>query len=234
MPTPTISLKLDPQPSMRDRIYDHLKQEILSGRLSSDTVLVEAKLAEQIKVSRTPVREALHFLQKEGLLESLPYAGYRVRKIALEEFEEICEIRKVNEILAVTWAVEKIGPDILASLEKNLSEAGKMLEQAAWEEFVDLDAEFHELLAEASGSRRLQEIIKGLRGDMLRYRIQSLHRRFTAELALKAHQRIFRRIREKDVSGASKEILAHLEESKKYILLHSFEKKEEEGSTGSI
>jgi DNA-binding GntR family transcriptional regulator len=228
MSKPTIDFKIDPPVSIRERVYDHLKQEIISGRLNSESILVESKLAEQIQVSRTPVREALHFLEKEGLLESLSRAGYRVREIALQEFEEICEIRKINEHLAVKWALERISPAILSALETNLSKAGKMLEEESWEEFVDLDAEFHELLAEASGSRRLQELIKSLRADMLRYRIQSLHRHFTAEMALKGHWRIFRCIRDKDPKGASEAVFTHLEESKKYILLHSFEKEEVE------
>ncbi|MCF8062091.1 MAG: GntR family transcriptional regulator [Deltaproteobacteria bacterium] len=225
---PTIDLRIDPPLSIRERVYDHLKQEIRNGRLTSGSILVESRLAEQIGVSRTPVREALHFLEKEGLLEPLPRAGYRVREIELKEFEEICEIRKVNEDLAVRWAIERISPETLSGLERNLAAAGDRLREKAWEAFVDLDAEFHELLAEASGSRRLQELIKSLRADMLRYRIQSLHRPFTAALALEGHRKVFQCIREGDVKGASEEVLAHLEESKKYILLHAFEKKERE------
>ena len=227
MQTPNIDLRIDLPPSIREQVYDHLKQEILNGRLASGSILVESRLAEQIGVSRTPVREALHFLEKDGLLETLPRVGYRVREIELKEFEEICEIRKVNEVLAVRWAIERISPETLSAVERNLSEAGDRIRAEAWEAFVDLDAEFHELLAEASGSRRLQELIKSLRADMLRYRIQSLHRSFTATLALEGHRKVFRCIREGDVKSASEEVLAHLEESKKYILLHAFEKRDQ-------
>lgn len=224
MQTSNIDLRIDPPLSIREQVYDHLKQEILSGRLTSGSFLVESGLAKQIGVSRTPVREALHFLEKEGLLETLPRVGYRVREIELKEFEEICEIRKVNEDLAVRWAIERISPETLSALERNLAEAGDRLREKAWEAFVDLDAEFHELLAEASGSRRLQELIKSLRADMLRYRIQSLHRSFTAALALEGHRKVFQCIQAGNVRGACEEVLAHLEESKKYILLHAFEK----------
>lgn len=226
MKTALIDLKIDPPLSIRERVYDHLKQEILNGRLSAESILVESKLAAQIEVSRTPVREALHFLEKEGLLEALPRVGYRVREISLQEFDEICEIRKFTEDLAVRWAVEKITTKTISALEKNLSIASSRLREEAWEDFVDLDAEFHELLAEASGSRRLQDLIKSLRADMLRFRIQSLHQPFTAGLALEGHERIFRCIRDGDARGASEGILRHLEESKKYILLHAFEKTE--------
>jgi DNA-binding GntR family transcriptional regulator len=225
MENPDIHLKIEPPLPIRERVYDHLKQEIMNGRMPSGSVLVESRVAEQIGVSRTPVREALHFLEKEGLLELLPRVGYRVREIERKEFEEICEIRKVNEDLAVRWAVERITSEGLSALERNLAVAEERLREEAWEAFVDLDAEFHELLAEASGSRRLQALIKSLRADMLRYRIQSLHQAFTAALALQGHKKIFQCIQEGNVSSASAEVLAHLEESKKYILVHSFEEK---------
>ncbi len=117
---PELKLKIEPPVSIRNRIYDYLKQEILSDKIPEDAILVETRLAEQMGVSRTPVREALHFLEKEGLLELLPRAGYRLRRIDWDEFEEIVQIRKVVEALAAGWAITRIKSEELEALRQNV------------------------------------------------------------------------------------------------------------------
>src|SRR4030042_1887168 len=78
--------------------------------------MVETRLAEEIRTSRTPVREALHMLEREGLLESIPRVGYRVKQIHWNEVEEVCEIRAVNETLAARWAMDRITHQELQAL----------------------------------------------------------------------------------------------------------------------
>jgi len=90
--------------SIRERVYEVIRNDILNGRIPPGERLVENRLAEEIHTSRTPVREALHMLEREGLLESIPRVGYRVKQIHWDEVEEICEIRAVNETLAARWA----------------------------------------------------------------------------------------------------------------------------------
>jgi len=103
MPPPDISLKIEQPISIREKIYTYLKNEILNDKIPPSAVLVENQLSKQVGASRTPVREALHFLEKEGLLELVPRVGYRVRQIEEDEVEEICEIRKSLETLAANF-----------------------------------------------------------------------------------------------------------------------------------
>ena len=150
---PELKLKIEPPVSIRDRIYDYLKQEILSDKIPEDAILVETRLAEQMGVSRTPVREALHFLEKEGLLELLPRAGYRLRRIDWDEFEEIVHIRKVVESLAAGWAVTRIKAEELEALKENVLQSEATIQQGDLSVFPELDAQFHEILAGQAEAR---------------------------------------------------------------------------------
>jgi DNA-binding GntR family transcriptional regulator len=223
---PELKLKIEPSVSIRNRIYDYLKQQILNDKIPEDAILVETRLAEQMGVSRTPVREALHFLEKEGLLELLPRAGYRMRRIDWDEFEEIVQIRKVVEALAAGWAVMRIKPEELEALKENIVQSEATIQEGDLSVFPELDAQFHEILARASGSKRLIDLIQVLRSDMLRYRIKSLHRADTAVLALDGHRRIFQCVLERDTSGLEEAIRNHLDQAKKTIHLYAFDEGE--------
>jgi GntR family transcriptional regulator, rspAB operon transcriptional repressor len=91
---------------IRSQVYEKVKQVILSGSIPPGSQLLEGRLAKQLDVSRTPVREALHVLEMEGFLESFPRIGYRVRQITWEQVVEINEIRAVLEPLAARKAIE--------------------------------------------------------------------------------------------------------------------------------
>jgi GntR family transcriptional regulator, rspAB operon transcriptional repressor len=220
---PELKLKIEPPVSIRDRIYDYLKQEILSDKIPEDAILVETRLAEQMGVSRTPVREALHFLEKEGLLELLPRAGYRLRRIDWEEFEEIVHIRKVVESLAAGWAVTRIKAEELEALKENVLQSEATIQQGDLSVFPELDAQFHEILARASGSRRLIDLIQLLRSDMLRYRLKSLHRADHASLALDGHRQIFQCVLERNSSGLEDAIRDHLDKCRDTMRLYAFD-----------
>ena len=91
-------LTIEAPVSIRQKVYDFLRNQILSNHIAAGERLVEGRLAGQINVSRTPIREALHKLEMEGLIESIPRVGYRVKELRWEDVEELCEIRAVNEI----------------------------------------------------------------------------------------------------------------------------------------
>jgi DNA-binding GntR family transcriptional regulator len=93
--------------TIRRRIYEYLREQLLNGEIPPRQHLTEAKIANEIGTSRTPVREAFHSLELEGLIESIPRVGYVVKSISEQEVEEICEIRMAIEGLAACWAMEK-------------------------------------------------------------------------------------------------------------------------------
>lgn len=189
------------------------------------TRLVEKWLANQIGTSRTPVREAFHILEKEGLLEAIPRVGYRVKPIKWEEVEEICEIRKVNETLAAQWAMSRMTLEDLQALDENIIVSETQVKEGHVESFVDRDAEFHEILARASSSQRLLELCQMLRRHMLRYRIEGLYLPEPALRAIEGHRRILDRLKARDEEGVKEAVYEHIEESKRAIQRYVFDEK---------
>ena len=209
--------------SIREKVHSVIRNDILNGRIPIGERMVETKLAKQIGTSRTPVREALHMLEREGLLEAIPRVGYRVRGIEWDEVEEICEIRTVNETLAARWAMKRITQKEIQALEKNLEASEVGVKKGDPRSFVERDGEFHEILAWASGSRRLLELCQMLRRHMLRYRIESLYLEETAFEAIAGHRRILDCVRRMDEEGVGAAIREHMEFAKRSIQRHAFE-----------
>jgi DNA-binding GntR family transcriptional regulator len=221
--------------SIRQKIYDHLREQLLDGEIPPRQHLVEAKIAKEIGTSRTPIREALHSLELEGLIESIPRVGYVVKAIKEEEVEEICEIRAAIEEVGARWAMEKAPQKLIVELRKNISNSEEKAAQGDPKAFVELDAQFHEIIARLSGSRRLQELGQTLRRHMLRYRIQSIYLMDNVSRAIQGHKGILEAMEKGDLEEVNRAIKCHLEQSKKDILRYAFKEgaKTDESFEGS-
>ena len=212
--------------TIRRKVYNHLREQILRGEYEPHERLFETRISEEIGVSRTPIREALHNLELEGLIECLPKVGYVVKPISEEEVAEICELRGLVEALAARWASEKARDKLVAELQKNIAASEKKLEQGAARAFVELDAQFHEIIARLSGSKRLLELAQTLRHHMLRYRIQSIYTTYNVFRAIEGHKGILAAIKNGDKDEIELAIRTHLEQSKKDILRYALKEDE--------
>jgi DNA-binding GntR family transcriptional regulator len=183
---------------------------------------VEARIAREIGTSRTPIREALHSLELEGLIESIPRVGYVVKPINEDEVEEICEIRGAIEGVGARWAMEKAPQKLIEDLKKNISASEEKAVQEDPKVFVELDAQFHEIIARLSGSKRLQELGQTLRRHMLRYRLQSIYLTDNVLRAIQGHKGILEAIEKGNLEEVSRAIKCHLEQSKRDILRYAF------------
>jgi DNA-binding GntR family transcriptional regulator len=208
--------------SIRQKIYRHLREQLLNGEIPPRQHLVEAKIAKEIGTSRTPIREALHSLELEGLIESIPRVGYVVKPINEDEVEEICEIRAAIEGVGARWAMEKAPQKLIEDLKKNISISEERAAQGDPKVFVELDAQFHEIIAGLSGSRRLQELGQTLRRHMLRYRIQSIYLMENVLRAIEGHKGILEAIEKGNLEEVNRAIKYHLEQSKRDILRYAF------------
>ena len=209
---------------MRQKIYGHLREQLLNGEILPYQHLVETRIAKDIGTSRTPIREALHSLEFEGLIESIPRVGYVVKPINEDEVEEICEIRAAIEGVGARWAMEKAPQRLIKDLRKNISMSEEKVAQGDPKAFVELDAQFHEIIARLSGSKRLQELGQTLRRHMLRYRIQSIYSTDNVSRAIQGHKGILEAIEKGNLEEVGKAIKLHLEQSKKDILRYGFKK----------
>jgi len=205
-------------PTIREEAFKYLRQQIVTGEIGPGTKLIESKLAKEMGTSRTPVREALHNLEMENLIQSIPRVGYVVREISEEEIEEIIEIRVALEILAAKRAASRITSKELSRLQKILQNAGMRLDKGDTRGLVELNTEFHEIICKASRSSRMLEISQNLRDHMLRYRMMSLGMAEIARRALEGHCRILEAIIGRDMEAIESAVHHHLDQTKTDII----------------
>jgi len=221
-------LVIRPSKSIREKVHEYLREEILNGRIKAGDRLVESDLANRIGTSRTPVREALHTLEREGLLESLHRVGYVVRPISELEVSELCEIRLSLEALALRWALGKDPAGLADVMRENLARCEQRIAEGDLKAFVELDAQFHELISKIADSSRLMEMTNSIRRYMLRYRIQSIYTEDNVHRAIAGHRAVLQAIEDGDKKAAQRALRAHIQQSKKDILYFGFKDKKAE------
>ncbi len=204
--------------TIRKKVYHHIREKNLNGEIAPGERLIETRLAHDIGTSRTPVREALHSLELEKLIKSIPRVGYIVEGMDVHELEQICEIRSVIEALATRWAMEKSNKKLAKSLMKNVEKQEKALSKNRLQEYIELDAQFHDIIAKLSGSDRLLELDQTLRRHMLRYRAHVVYAIDTAIRSVEGHRRIVNAIEEGNTDKAIEALQYHLQQSKEDIL----------------
>src|SRR5580765_3652483 len=174
------------------RVYDHLRAEILSGRLEPGAELAEVALSEQLGVSRGPLREAIGRLASEGLVTVRPRRGAVVRSLSKEEFLELYQVREALEMLAVRLAVPRLGDEDVAVLEGLVATMAKHAEREEVAEFFEANSAFHVRLVEASGNAKLLELYEQLLAQLGRYRLRSLTLRGNLDRSVAEHAAILR------------------------------------------
>jgi DNA-binding GntR family transcriptional regulator len=192
------------------RAHDHLREEILSGRLSAGTELQEVALSAELGVSRGPVREAIGRLAAEGLVTVRPRRGAVVRSLSKQEFLEAYQVREALEMMAVRLAVPRLEQRHLDSLEALVDAMQRHAEKDEVAEFFEANAAFHAELFEASGNGKLQELYRQLLGQMGRYRMRSVTLRGSLQRSVSEHRAIIRAARRGDVERAVHLISEHI------------------------
>jgi DNA-binding GntR family transcriptional regulator len=145
---------------LRERVRAAIRDAIASGTLKPGDQLVEDRIARDLGVSRSPVREALRQLEQHGLVVSIPNRGSFVAALTPEDVEEVTLLRGALEGLAARLAADRMGRRDLRTLEEIVDRMGHLTGRSADEErgFVEADAEFHEALVRFAGHRRLQQL----------------------------------------------------------------------------
>ena len=201
------------------RIYDGLKQKISCGDITSR--VVEQDLAKEYGVSRTPVREVIRELVKEGVLISIPNLGTFIKQYTLQEVKNIYEIRGVLEGLAVNLATKRISSDesdSLMELAKNIE--SKRLEEN-WDAVYELDKKFHKLIAVCSRNANLENTLEDYDFKITcAYANLFQAERFKGdEFQGVSHIKIAEAIKNKNSNEAEKLIKAHIVWAKQRILM---------------
>jgi DNA-binding GntR family transcriptional regulator len=191
-----------------DYVLKTLREAIMDGTLIGGTRMIQTEIASQLKVSVTPVREALRGLATEGLVVFDSHRGALVRSLDLVEVRELYELRTLLEPLMVHRAIAKISPEQLARAEERRRQ---MEETQVLSEWVELHRQFHAALYQADDSSRLSKVLSGLRDSASVY--VSLSLRAKPERILESsveHEELIRLYTEHDAQSAVDLTVQHL------------------------
>lgn len=213
--------------TLHERIYLTLRTSILSGEFKIGDRLTESKLAKQLQVSRTPIREAIRRLQQEQLLTSDSPDGVTIVEISLDSAIHLYDCRIALEQLAVTGACLHATAAQLQALEQNLldSETALQAQISHQRSAVNYDLkqlalnyEFHRLIAESSQNPWLVSLLDQLSNQVKLLRLQILQIPIDVKAIQAEHQQLFQAIKNHDIETATQSIKDHLEFSKKRVV----------------
>src|SRR5512139_789560 len=211
-------IQVSKRKSLREEVYDSLKKSILHGKLTAGQRLIEEQLAHQVGISRTPVREAFHKLERDELVTRLPKGGFAVRKFTKEDVEEIFGIRSALESYAAYLATLHMAPDKISVLEDKLKESEDALEKGDTDKAVQLNTEFHDLLYKSCKSKKLVEMINTFRDYFYRYRSALLHIQDGISSSTKDHRMMLEAMKKKNPRLAERLVRKHLARGKELVL----------------
>ena len=211
-------IKLDSYQPLREVVCESLRDAIRRGILQPGERIMESQLAEELGVSRTPVREAIRKLELEGYVVMMPRRGTYVANMSIRDINEIFEIRTALESLSNGLAAEHITDDELEHLQRLLVIIGENIKSGNMDKIVDTDIEFHDLLYHAARNGRLVGIISNLRDQLTRFRTLSMSYPGRLEATLEEHKAIVEAIAAGDGKAARKAAEKHMENSEKTLL----------------
>jgi len=211
-------IKLDSYQPLREVVCESLREAIRSGVLKPGERIMEIQLAEELGVSRTPVREAIRKLELEGYVVMMPRRGTYVASMSIRDINEIFEIRTALESLSNGLAADHITNDELEHLQRLLVIIGGYIKEGNIEKIVETDIEFHDLLYHAARNERLVGIISNLRDQLTRFRTLSMSYPGRLEETLEEHRLIVDAIASGDRKAASRAAERHMENSEKTLL----------------
>ncbi|KHM52295.1 MAG: GntR family transcriptional regulator [Anaerovibrio sp.] len=218
MDTKLSPIKLDSYQPLREVVCETLRDAIRKGKLKPGERLMESQLAEDLGVSRTPVREAIRKLELEGYVIMMPRRGTYVANLSIRDVNEVFEIRTSLDSLASGLAAERITDEELERLQRLLVAIGGYIEENDMDKIVECDTEFHDLLYQASRNSRLVGIIFNLREQLTRFRSTSMAFPGRLKATLEEHRRIVEAIAQGDVAEARAAAEYHMEKSEQTLL----------------
>lgn len=200
---------------LSDTLFQILRREILQGKLHPGAKLSELKLSEQHGLSRTPVREALHQLEMEGLITMIPNRGAFVVGLSRQDIKDIFEMRRANEILAVTWAIDRIEKEELDHLGEafEFMEFYTMREEA--DKMLNINREFHEQIYRAAHNRMLLHTLTTQQYYLSQTREGSSYLKGSLTVVLEEHRKIYQAFLSKDPKAGAEAIAVHLDNAQK-------------------
>ena len=211
-------INLDTYQPLREAVCESLRNAIKSGILAPGERLMEVQLADELGISRTPIREAIRKLEQEGYVIMLPRRGTYVSSVSVHDVQEIFEIRSALESLSIGLAARRIESNELDQLQQLLAVTEKYIELNDIDNIVKTDIEFHGLLYSVSRNDRLGIIINNLKEQLSRFRKLSMSYPGRLQDTLEEHREMVEAIANGDVEAARDAAERHMEKAEETLL----------------
>lgn len=196
--------------SLRGRVFNRIREDILSGKYEEHEELKEVAIGEELGVSRTPVREAFRQLELEGLLQIVPNKGAYVTGITAKDVKDIYMIRSSLEGMCARLATENITEEQMEEMEENIYLARFHAEKGHMDQMAELDNRFHHILYAACDSKMLEHLLQDYHQYVMRIRKRTLADVTRGEASNEEHCQIMEAIKAKDAKRAEELATQHM------------------------
>jgi len=208
---------------LQEQAYDYLKEKILSGEFEQGVIYSETKLAEDIEISRTPVRDALHRLSQDGFIDILPSKGFRIHKVTphdvIETYQIRCAIEGYCALMIGREASFERAKETLKQLESLLEQQINIINTTAdIEKFVDVDYSFHQLIVAYMENEGFNELFYKHMHRIRSFAIESFEEPERLNDTLQEHKNIYNAMLQGDVAHIYEITMEHMESLKNIIL----------------
>lgn len=211
-------IKLDNYKPLRELVFENIREAIINGYLKPGERLMEIQLAEELGVSRTPVREAIRKLELEGFVVMIPRKGAYVTDISIKDIADVFELRWALEALAAELAAERASEEEIEQMERHLLELAKVVEEQDVKKIVEIDTKFHETIYTASRNKRLGQILSLLGELIQRYRTLTLSKSERIKVTMEEHRAIVEALAARDPQRAGRLAQEHIESAENSLM----------------
>ena len=203
---------------LREMVYEELKMQILKGSIIPGTRMMEVELAEEMGVSRTPIREAIRKLEKEGLVTIEPRRGAYASMISTDDMVEILEVRQDLEGLAAYFAANRMTDGQMEELRQVSDNYNDAVKRGNMEDMIKYDTRFHHIIVESCHNKILVQMIEQLQELVLRFRYIYYDNFRRAEKMPEEHKAIIGAIAEGNEDKARAAADIHIERLKELVV----------------
>ena len=206
----TDNREFSPNSSLTEEIADVVRERILRGEYEIGEKSKENHIATELRVSRTPIREAFKLLENEGLIDYIPNRGCFAKGFTKQDVEDIYAVRESLEELAVMWAVERILPEEITALEEQCDMMEFYTRKKDVKKVLELNSGFHDVIYASARSRFLAQVLRSYKAYLDKTRKSFFYEQGYLESILKEHRAILGAIKERNRERAAETMKQHL------------------------
>jgi DNA-binding GntR family transcriptional regulator len=192
------------------RVYSEMKQDVATCVLAPGSSVSEAELCRRYQTSRTPVREACRRLCDEGMVQIIPFRGYIITPLTIEEYRNLYEVQSILDPMIAGLAAERATPDQIKEMEYWASYENHPGQKNSYYTFLEWNKHFHIAIAEATGNRAFVEIVTNMQARLVRYFYLVIIMDSYGQQLVAEHHEIVRSIRAGDAQAAREHAMDHV------------------------